>query len=146
MVGTNRAAGTHQHQAAAATVGIVFSLVSLPVHFLLNHEQSVDLAAVMVAFIGAIYIGFALQRGTVRQILIEGSVATLFLGAAFAGLWWSPWVIPAAYVAHGIWDAVHHMERGALTAVPRWYPTFCAFYDVIYAAGLSLIWMYATPL
>ncbi|MFZ2871185.1 DUF6010 family protein [Zavarzinia sp.] len=139
-------AATHKHHHgvfAPSMVGIGLSLATLPLHLLIAHEQSVELAAVMVAMIGAIYVGFAIQAGSVRQIAVESVVATLFMVAALAGLWLSPWVIPAAYVLHGLWDWLHHdRDHSADLVAPRgWYPPFCAAYDWVFAFGLAALWL-----
>ena len=70
---------------------------------------------------------------------MEIIVATLFLFTAAISLTVNPWVIPAAYLAHGVWDAAHH--RHVDTAMPRWYIPFCALYDWVFAIGLALIWL-----
>jgi chromate transport protein ChrA len=97
---------------SAALVGAGLSLGSLPVHLVLPHEWSVQLAAVLLAVIGAVYVGFALQKGSPRQIQTEILVATAFLALALGGMWWRPWLIPLAYVLHGAWDWAHHHRGG----------------------------------
>ncbi|MBB4858599.1 hypothetical protein HNO88_001925 [Novosphingobium chloroacetimidivorans] len=129
----------------AALVGIVLSLATLPLHLVLDTRQSVDISAVVVAVIGAIYVGFALQRGSIKQIVVGSIVAACFAGVALAGLWWNPWIIPAGYVAHGLWDAVHHWRSHDLVEIPHWYPPFCAAFDWLYAIGLSIIWLTVAP-
>lgn len=136
----------YHHRAGVLTpslIGIGLSIGTLPLHLFLPHEASVDLAAMTVAVIGAIYLGFAIQAGTPRQVVVEALVSTLFLGAALAGLWWSAWVVPAAYAAHGVWDWLHHgrSDSADLVAVRAWYPPFCAAYDWVFAGGLALIWL-----
>lgn len=123
-----------------AAVGIVGAIATLPLHFLLSDAQSLQFSAVVVAFVGAVYCGFALQRGSLPQIAVEFVVAFGFLGAALLGLWVEPLVIPAAFVAHGAWDALHHQHQRRLVPIPHWYPPFCALYDWIYALGLLAIW------
>lgn len=130
----------------AALVGIALSLATLPLHFFLDARRSVDISAVVVAVIGAIYVGFALQRGSIKQIAVESVIAAIFVGVALAGLWWNPWVIPAGYVAHGLWDAFHHGRSHDLVEIPHWYPPFCAAFDWLYAIGLSVLWLTVTPL
>lgn len=133
-----------RHTRIGASVGVVGSLISLPVHLLLPHAQSVVLAGVIVAMIGAIYFGFAVQSGKVRDMVTEGLVSGLFLAIALAGIWGNAWIIPAGYALHGVWDIAHHRPaRGALMAVQPWYPPFCAVYDWIFAIGLSAIWLAA---
>lgn len=127
-----------------ASIGGLLSLASLPVHLMLPHALSVQMAGTLVAVIGAIYVGFALQKGSLRQIAIEIVAATGFLGAALGGMWLNAWLIPAAYVLHGAWDFAHHRNHRnhRMVETPAWYPPFCAVYDWIYAAGLVAIWVW----
>jgi hypothetical protein len=67
---------------------------------------------------GAIYAGFGLQKGNSSQIAAEVAAATgLFVGS-LAALWVSAWVVPIAYIAHGIWDYAHH--EGSKFASRSW--------------------------
>jgi hypothetical protein len=124
---------------SAGALGGALALATLPLHALLPHRLSVELAALMLAAIGAIYIGFALRDGRTHAMTREIIVATLFLATAAIGLTVNPWAIPAGYLAHGVWDAAHH--RHVDTAMPRWYIPFCALYDWVFAVGLALIWL-----
>ena len=89
----------------------------------------------LLAVIGAIYIGFGLQTGTRTQVITEVTVALGFFGAALVGLWFTPWIIPAAYVMHGIWNL-----GSRFAPIPLWYPPFCAVADWVAAAVLAVIW------
>ena len=124
---------------SAGALGGGLAFASLPLHALLPHRLSVVLAALMLAAIGAIYVGFALRDGRTRAMATEVIVAALFFAAAAMGLTVDPWVIPVACFVHGLWDAAHH--RHVDTAMPRWYIPFCALYDWVFAAGLTLIWL-----
>lgn len=121
-----------------ARLGAVFALATLPVHLVLTPAASHHLAAVVLGVVAGIYVGFALQDGRARMLAVEAAVALLFVAAALAGLWVSAWLIPAAYLAHGLWDFAHH--RHVTTAMPRWYVPLCAVYDWIFATGLMTIW------
>jgi hypothetical protein len=94
---------------------------------------------VLLAGIGAIYVGFGLQTGNRAQIMMELTVALGFFSAALAGLWFTPWVVPAAYVMHGIWDYAHH-KGSRFAPIPLWYPPFCAVFDWVAAGFLAVIW------
>ena len=54
------------------------------------------------------------------------------LAFALLSLIYSPYLIAAGFVAHGLWDLLHH-SRGVTTSVPGWYPRFCAMYAFAYA-------------
>ena len=47
----------------------------------------------------------------------------------------SPGLLGASWLAHVIWDALHHRGRGP-TRVPSWYPALCIGYDVAVATPL----------
>ncbi|MDQ6702547.1 MAG: hypothetical protein M3Z96_05320 [Pseudomonadota bacterium] len=92
----------------------------------------------------AIYIGFRLKKGSRALIATELTVAEGFLAAALAALWVTPWIVPVAYAAHGIWDYAHRQGSrlasipSKLVAVLLWYPPFCAVADWEAAASLAV--------
>lgn len=120
-------------------VGAGLALASLPVHFLIPAAASHELAAVLLAMVAGIYVGFAVQDGRASALRTEGLVALAFVAAALIGLWVTVWAVPAAYALHGLWDLAHH--RRITTAMPAWYVPFCAVYDWIFAAGLLVAWL-----
>ena len=90
------------------------------------------LEGALVAWIGAIYVGFGLLAPRTRSAVIEVFVALGMLIAAVVGTVGWPWVLTSALVFHAGWDAAHH--EGRITAsVPRWYPPFCAAADLVLA-------------
>ncbi len=119
--------------------GLVFAVVTIAVHVLLGREASVLVASVVMAMIGAIYVGFALSDGRPRTIVIEVIVAFMFGGAALCGALVSPWFIVAALIGHGCWDALHH-RPSVLTKIPKWYIPYCAVYDIVAGVGLAVLW------
>ncbi len=130
----------------AAPIGALLGAATIPLNLLLSKTQSEQFSAVLLAVTGAIYLGFSLQTGTRSQIATELTVALGFFGAALVGLWVTPWIVPVAYAAHGIWDYEHHQGSKPasiplkLVAIPLWYPPFCAFADWVAAASLAVMW------
>jgi len=122
-----------------AMAGAMLSLFSLPVHLWLPEATSVQFAAVILGLVAGVYAGFALLDGRPRILAVEGLAALAFVSLALAGLAWSPWLIPAAYALHGVWDFLHH--RRISTRAPTWYPPMCAVYDWVFAAGLVGCWL-----
>lgn len=123
----------------AGRLGAVLALASLPAHLLLPPTISHQLATLVLALMAGVYLGFAVQDGRARVLVIEGLVASAFVAAALLGLWVSAWAVPAAYVLHGFWDLAHH--RHVSTAMPAWYVPFCAVFDWVFAAGLVANWL-----
>jgi hypothetical protein len=129
-----------------AGIGALLAVATIPLHLLLTKTQSEQFAALLLAVIGAIYIGFSVQKGTRPQIATEVTVAAGFFVAALAALWGNPWIVPVAYVVHGFWDYAHHQGLKfastplKLVSIPAWYPPFCAVYDWAAAASLAVMW------
>lgn len=91
--------------------------------------------ALLLAAIAWIYVGFALQDGRGSAMVVESLVAFAFFVTALFGLVHAPYVIAAGFVAHALWDVLHHDSvAGIGTSLPAWYPRFCAVYDVVHAA------------
>jgi hypothetical protein len=120
-------------------IGGLLAIATLPLHWFSTPAESANSAAWAVAIIGAIYIGFAAVDGRKGVIGLEAAVAGLFALAAYATIAWNPWVAVGAFVAHGLWDLAH--DHGIDTKMPRWYIPMCAFYDWVFAIGLTAIWL-----
>lgn len=129
-----------------AAIGAILAIATVPLHLVLSKLHSEQFAALLLAVMGAIYAGFALQKGSVSQIAAEVAAATGFFAGALAALWVSAWVVPFAYTAHGIWDYAHHEgsklapRAWKFVVIPGWYPPWCAAYDWVAAATLAVIW------
>jgi hypothetical protein len=119
--------------------GGLLSLATLPLHFLVPEAASVQISAIFLALVAGVYVGFAVQDGRFGNILLEGGVALIFVFAALVGALAWQWIIPMAYVFHGLWDWAH--VKHVNTAAPRWYLPFCAAYDFAVAAGLVIAWV-----
>ncbi len=127
-------------------IGAQLAVATIPLHLLLTKTQSEQFAAVLLAVIGAVYIGFGLQQGSRRQIATELTAAIVFIAAALAAIWSTPWIIPFTYVVHGIWDYAHHqgLKLASLyskfVSILAWFPPFCAVCDWVAVVSLVVIW------
>ncbi len=120
---------------------IVIGIVCLIPHLFLSPQISLALAAIVLAMVGGAYFGFAATRGNNVQQQIEFTVSFLFAFAALLGLSVSPWFIPVAFLAHGLWDFAHHNSvNSRLVSIPQWYIPWCVVIDVIVGLGLIAIW------
>jgi hypothetical protein len=98
------------------------------------------LAATLLTLIAGIYIGFAVLDGRLSRLLVEGSVACMFVGFATWSLINAPHLIPLGYLAHAGWDFLHHTPLFEV-AMPKWYIPACVVVDVFVGLGLWLIWV-----
>jgi hypothetical protein len=100
-----------------------------------------ELAALILTLVYAIYVGFVLTRGGIRELVIEIAFVTLGLLLTGLGLWRSPEWLAAGFALHGIWDLLHHRDHHLLgvRGVPVWYVPTCAAYHWIVAIGVLVI-------
>ena len=125
----------HMSGPVGAGVGAGLALVMVaPIWLFLSKEAGFDSLAVQLGFVGGVYFGFSVAQGSVSELLIEFFQAGAFMFAAVLALGTdSPGVLAGGYLAHGVWDALHH-PRAVTTPVRGWYPPFCAVFDVVVAA------------
>jgi hypothetical protein len=88
--------------------------------------------------VASYYVLFAAMSGSLRSVLMESAVMTVFAIAAVIGFKSSVWIVVAGLAAHGGFDA---LRGGVLenSAVPAWWPAFCGAYDLgaaVILAGL----------
>lgn len=107
--------------ALAGLVGLLLHWVPPP--------PRLDVLAVALSAIGAVYVGSALVEKRGRSIGLEGLVAIACMVLALLGLWLSPLALIAGYVFHGVWDFFHHPLPFGAQIPQRWYPPFCVGFD-----------------
>jgi hypothetical protein len=89
-----------------------------------------------LAFIAAVYIGFAVADGRRHVLAVEVVVAAVFVVIAAAGVTGSLWLIVAGLAGHGLKDLWQH--RTGFVAGTRWWPPFCAVVDWVVAALIAV--------
>lgn len=109
--------------------GIALGVVLGLPHPFMDAALSETVAALTVAVIAGIYIGFAIIDGRARVVLSESFAAAFFAIAALGGLMFSSWLIVGALFLHGVWDWLHGHPGDSLTTLPVWYPPFCLAVD-----------------
>ena len=92
--------------------------------------------AILIAFIAAVYVGFAVADGRPRVVAVECGVAASFVILAAAAVTVSPWLLVAGYLAHGCKDLWQH--RTQFVTGTRWWPPFCATVDWTVAAIIAV--------
>jgi hypothetical protein len=98
-------------------------------------DASTVLAA-SLAFIPAVYVGFAVADGRPRVVVVECIVAGAFLLVALVSVTASAWFLVAGFTAHGLKDL--WQERTHYVANTRWWPPFCATVDFLVALIIAL--------
>ena len=118
-------------------VGLVSGLVAILTALLAPNAEDARLAlGTLLAGIGFVYLGFAVADGRVSAIVIQAASALVFLWVAQIGIREeSNLLLGLGFIAHGVWDALHHEHHG-WTRVRTYYPPFCAMADFVIAAGI----------
>jgi hypothetical protein len=92
--------------------------------------------ALLLCFIAAVYVGFAVADGRSRVIAIECVVAAVFVVLAAAAVTATAWLLVVGYAGHGLKD--FWQEHHQFVANTRWWPPFCACVDWVVAVVLAV--------
>jgi hypothetical protein len=76
--------------------------------------------ALGLAFVTAVYIGFAVADGRPRVLAVESAVAGVFVLLAASGVTGPAWLLVLGYAGHGLKDL--WQERSQFVASTRWWP------------------------
>ena len=104
-------------------VGVINAAAPLAIWWL----SPTTVHALAITLIAAVYIGFAVADGRPHVIAVECVVVAVFVIVAAIALTVSPWLIVAAYFAHGCKDLWQH--RTHFVTGTRWWPPFCFAVD-----------------
>ena len=97
--------------------------------------------ATLLAFVAAIYLGYALVTGQGGFLAAQIVSVPAFLFLAVWGLGAQrPGLIAAGYLLHGTWDLLQHRHLVRSMVVP-WWSSYCSIFDWVVAAFL---WLYPT--
>lgn len=111
----------------------VLQAASPPAFFWLPTATVYALGLVLIA---AVYIGFAVADGRAKVLVIETTVASVFVVVAAVGVTVSAWLLVAGLGGHGLKDLWQHRTR--FVATTRWWPPFCAAVDFVAATLIAL--------
>jgi len=91
-------------------------------------------AALLLVLIAGVYIGFALAQGSTTGSGFDVALAVGFLALAAVAATQPPGtaltLLAAAFAAHAVVDLLHGAAVLPSVALPDWYITACAIYDV----------------
>lgn len=105
-------------------------------------EYRRDLLLVISVIIPTLYVGFSIQEGKVKNIIIQIGGAVIFLSMALVAAWKSPIFFPLGIMLHGFWDLIHHSDQASMK-VQKWYPPFCAVIDWTLGALVLIFKLYS---
>jgi hypothetical protein len=125
---------THTPDMVVGLIGGTVAIVA--VLFAPNADDARMMLGTLLAGIGFVYLGFAVSDGRVKAIVIQAISALVFLNLAQIGIREeSNLVLGLGFIAHGVWDALHHEHHG-WTRVRTYYPPFCAVADFVIGGAI----------
>jgi hypothetical protein len=118
---------------AALAAGVIFGGITLIIPSLLSRDTAFGLLAILLGMIASVYLGYALNDGRLRAFQVEYVGIILFAALATIALTrGSAMLLALGYLAHGLWDLLHH-RRGVEVRMPWWYVPLCLSYDTVVA-------------
>ena len=133
-------ADVHAHTRPSLRTPILWGLVfgalqaALPLGFAWLEPATVQ--ALLLCFIAAVYVGFAVADGRPRVIAIEIVIAASFVLLASVSVTATAWLLVIGYAGHGLKDL--WQERHQFVLNTRWWPPFCACVDFVVALILII--------
>jgi hypothetical protein len=122
-------------------VGFALGLIATGSSALADRDDALVLNAILLAWIGSVYIGFAIADGRRSSIGVQIVSALVFLEVGYYGYQLdSRLLLGIGFIAHAAWDWLHHNDHGP-TRVRNWYPPFCAVADVVIGVPLLAEWV-----
>ena len=116
-------------------IGVGLGLISILFSLIFEPSRQIELWAILLVVIAAIYIGFGISDGRTTEMVIEILNGVFFIVLAILGMWYSVYFLVAGYILHGFWDILHR-SKTVKTNVQKWYPPFCMIYDWVIGSWL----------
>ena len=123
--------------------GVVFGGAQALAPLAFPWSRSGVVYALSLAFIAAVYIGFAVADGRWHVLAVETAVAAVFVVTAAAAVTGPAWLVVAGLADHGLKDLWQH--RTGFVAGTRWWPPFCAAVDWVAAALIAAALLVGFP-
>lgn len=122
------------------TAIVVLALLALTAALaVLLRPRTSEFLGIALFAVAAVYLGFALADGRGSRALVEVGALAIFLVVTLFGVWVARPVLALGWVAHGVWDLVHHPRIAIGADVPLWYVYACPAYDWVVAALVFVV-------
>lgn len=86
------------------------------------------------------YFGFAIYANDypalIQELIYATPIFLICIIASFKNIKYSAIILAVGYIAHGVYDAIHH-QLFINSGMPIWWPEFCGTVDIL--IGLYLL-------
>lgn len=114
-------------------IGIILGFVIVLGAKLTGFHRDKSFYPVLLIVIATYYVLFAAMDGSAVSLIIESTIALVFILVALLGIRYGVRLVAAGLILHGVFDFVHG-QLVVNTAVPVWWPGFCASVDIVLGA------------
>lgn len=121
-------------------VGLILSLAVAIFATLTGLARGRAFYPTVAIVVASYYVLFAAMGASNATIAIETVIAAGFSLLAVLGFKKSCWFLVIALVGHGLFDCVHSFFINN-PGMPRWWPSFCATFDIVFGAWLGVTLM-----
>ena len=122
----------------AYVIGIALALVVGCFARLTGFDRDRAFYPTVAIVVAHYYVLFAAMGASNHALVVDSIAALAFAVVAVIGFKRSLWLVVAALVGHGVFDAFHELLV-LNPGVPPWWPAFCLTFDV--GAGGFLAWL-----
>lgn len=122
----------------ALIIGIAVALLQIVSFEILKQFNKKSIYALTLSGIGFLYVGYTWTD--TPTVIITSIQAIVFVLIAYYGLLKNPYILPAGYFLHGLWDIVYHYWFDA-SLIPPHYDWFCSSLDFTVGIYLTIIIM-----
>lgn len=119
----------------AFVIGLLLTAVFIGISVAVGLHKDRSVYVITLISIALFYVVFALEHGSVAEIILNICIAGLFIICALLGYIRGLYLVGFALIGHGIFDIIYPMTGNS--PAPIWWPPFCLAVDV--TLGLFLI-------
>ncbi len=123
--------------------GLIATVAVIGLGYATRQGQSLQFYGSVLIVIALGYVLFAAMVGTPQTIVIESTIAGLFIVIAVAATRWgnvraAALLMAAGLAAHGVYDLVHSTIVSN-PVVPDWWPLFCGVVDLLLGGWMLVL-------
>src|ERR1700757_4736458 len=119
-------------------IGVILTLGVAAFAFVVGFDRERAFYPTVLIVIASYYALFAVMGASTHALIIESTVAGVFVLFAVLGFKWNYRLVIAALIGHGVFDFFHHYFIDN-PGVPRWWPGFCLASDAVFGAWLAVL-------
>lgn len=119
-------------------VGIAIALLVAAFARVSGFDRDRSFYPTLLVVIALYYVLFAAMGGSMRALVLESLLMTVFATVAVAGFKHGLWIVVVGLAGHGVMDLFHGLIV-TNPGVPEWWPGFCMAADVGLAACLCWV-------